>query len=51
MLINILPLAVLGEKSPYELLFGMRPILSHLKTFECLCYGNVFRRVDNLLQE
>ena len=44
--INRLPLAVLGGKSPYELFFEMKPILSHLKTFECLCYGSAFPRVD-----
>ena len=33
-----MPTAVLGYKSPYEMLFGKAPQLEHLRVFGCLCY-------------
>ncbi|XP_071724491.1 uncharacterized protein [Rutidosis leptorrhynchoides] len=40
-LINRTPSYVLSGKSPYDLVFGVSPKLSHLKCFGCLCYATV----------
>ena len=37
-LINRMPLSVLKNKSPYELLHQSPPVLDHIRTFGCLCY-------------
>ena len=42
-LINISPLPVLGNISPYEKLYGEPPTLSHLKSFGCLCFVSTLK--------
>ncbi|EPS62921.1 hypothetical protein M569_11867 [Genlisea aurea] len=38
-LINRLPSVAIGNKSPYEMLYGEAPDCSHLRVFGCLAYG------------
>ncbi|KAL2244205.1 UNVERIFIED_CONTAM: Retrovirus-related Pol polyprotein from transposon TNT 1-94 [Sesamum indicum] len=38
-LINRFPTAVLGWKSPYEILYNEPPSYTHLKTIGCLCFA------------
>lgn len=40
-LINRTPTAVLGYKSPYEVLFGCVPDYDNMRIFGCLCYATV----------
>ncbi|KAJ0493280.1 putative RNA-directed DNA polymerase [Helianthus annuus] len=44
------PSSVLNGRSPYELLFGFEPSLSHLKIFGCLCFFTVLNNPDKLDQ-
>jgi len=37
-IINRLPQPKLGFKSPHELLWKLKPVVSHLKVFGCVCY-------------
>lgn len=38
-LTNRSPSPLLGDKSPYEMLYNTKPLYSLLKTFRCLCYA------------
>jgi hypothetical protein len=46
-LINRLPCANLGFKSPYETLYRRKVNLEHLKIFECTCFVHK-NRIDKL---
>nr|GEX69133.1 ribonuclease H-like domain-containing protein [Tanacetum cinerariifolium] len=45
-LINRLPSFVLNGKSPFELVYGLKPKLSHLRSFGCRCYSYVLNNSD-----
>ncbi|GKD91982.1 ribonuclease H-like domain-containing protein [Tanacetum coccineum] len=45
-LINKFPSSVLIGKSPFELVYGLKPILSHLRNFGCLCFSYVLNNSD-----
>ncbi|KAJ0445166.1 putative RNA-directed DNA polymerase [Helianthus annuus] len=47
-IINRLPSSVLLGKSPYELMFGFRPSLTHLRIFGCLCFSTILNDSDKL---
>lgn len=50
-LINKIPTAVLHGKSPYEMLYGTKPQLNHLKVFGCLCFVSLLPDLTSLLLE
>ncbi|KAJ0919654.1 putative RNA-directed DNA polymerase [Helianthus annuus] len=47
-IINRLPSSVLLGRSPYELMFGFKPSLEHLRIFGCLCFSTVLNDLDKL---
>ncbi|GJV85459.1 ribonuclease H-like domain-containing protein [Tanacetum coccineum] len=47
-LISRLPSSVLNGKSPFELVYGFKPKLSHLRSFGCLCFSYVLNNSDKL---
>ncbi|GJV96764.1 putative RNA-directed DNA polymerase [Tanacetum coccineum] len=42
----MLPSSVLNGKSPFELVYGFKPKLSHLRSFGCLCFSSVLNNSD-----
>ncbi|GJR73215.1 putative RNA-directed DNA polymerase [Tanacetum coccineum] len=45
-LINRLPSSILNGKSPFEMIYGTKPKLSHIRSFGCLCYSTVLNNSD-----
>ncbi|GJS09947.1 integrase, catalytic region, zinc finger, CCHC-type containing protein [Tanacetum coccineum] len=45
-LIHMLPSSVLNGKSPFEHVYGLKPKLSHLTSFGCLCFSSVLNNYD-----
>ncbi|GKC63226.1 putative RNA-directed DNA polymerase, partial [Tanacetum coccineum] len=45
-LINRLPSSVLNGKFPFELVYGFKPKLYHLRSFRCLCFSFVLNNSD-----
>nr|GEU55717.1 ribonuclease H-like domain-containing protein [Tanacetum cinerariifolium] len=41
-----LPSLVLNGKSPFDLVFNMKPVLKHLRVFDCLCFATVLNSHD-----
>lgn len=41
-LLNILPSNAIRNKTPTEILYLRKPTYSHLRTFGCLCYPNIY---------
>ncbi|GJY40639.1 hypothetical protein Tco_0427909 [Tanacetum coccineum] len=42
----VLPSSVLSEKSPFEMIYEIKPKLSHIRCFGCLCYSTVLNNGD-----
>ncbi|PWA51104.1 ribonuclease H-like domain-containing protein [Artemisia annua] len=45
-LINRLPSSVFYGASPYRIVYGKDPDLSHVRAFGCLCYANILNNSD-----
>ena len=45
-ILNRVPSTILKDKSPFEMLYGRAPSLSHLRVIGCLCYVTVMPRQD-----
>ncbi|KAL2920668.1 Retrovirus-related Pol polyprotein from transposon TNT 1-94 [Bienertia sinuspersici] len=43
-IINRLPLSVLNNVSPYEMLMGTKPSVAHFKVFGCLCFMSTLKQ-------
>lgn len=43
-----MPSRVLGGHSPYELLYGTRPLLTHLRDIGCFCFAKKLSKNDKL---
>lgn len=47
-LINQMPSRILNKKTPFEMLYGKKPELQHLRVFGCLCYVTTVGPRDKL---
>lgn len=45
-IINRMPLTVLGNKSPYELVYNRKPSLAHLRVIGCLAFATNLKKGD-----
>ncbi|GJY97852.1 ribonuclease H-like domain-containing protein [Tanacetum coccineum] len=45
---RMLPFLVLNDKSAFELVYGFKPKLYHLRSFGCLCYSSVLNNSDKV---
>ncbi|GJT37651.1 putative RNA-directed DNA polymerase [Tanacetum coccineum] len=45
-LINRLPSSLLNGNSPFKMIYGIKPKLSHIRSFGCLCYSTVLNNSD-----
>ncbi|GKB88687.1 hypothetical protein Tco_0960959, partial [Tanacetum coccineum] len=41
------PYSSLNGKSPFDLVYGLKPKLSHLRSFGCLCISSILNNSDN----
>ncbi|GJW00560.1 ribonuclease H-like domain-containing protein [Tanacetum coccineum] len=41
-----LPSSIFNAKSPFELVYGLKPKLFHLRSFGCLCFSSVLNSFD-----
>ncbi|XP_070040673.1 uncharacterized protein [Nicotiana tomentosiformis] len=48
-IINRMPTYVLNGLSPFELLYGQKPTVEHLRVLGCLCYAKKVQETDKLL--
>ncbi|GJX19485.1 ribonuclease H-like domain-containing protein [Tanacetum coccineum] len=46
-----LPSSVLNGKSPFSLVYGREPNLSHLRSFGCLCFATVVKGFDKFSEK
>lgn len=47
----MLPSSVLNGKSPFSLVCGREPSLSHLRSFGCLCFAAIFKSLDKFSEK
>ncbi|XP_071715209.1 uncharacterized protein [Rutidosis leptorrhynchoides] len=45
-IINRLPSSVLHGRSPFEMIYGFKPSLSHMRVFGCLCFASILNNND-----
>ena len=50
-MINRLPSSVLNGKSPFSLVYGREPNLSHLRSFGCLCFAVILKGSDKFSEK